>query len=448
MGAIAGKSLRFDLSRACGFVASLLHDRRGATAVMLAVSMTGMLGFAGLATEVGNWYKTRRALQAAADAAAFSAVVGQHFGGSITTEARAVAAKYHFLNGTNGVTVTVNQPPKSGNFVTNSTAVEVIVSQPQSLAIASLFLKTAPTITARAVAITTGAGGNCIQSLDQSSTNGVYLLTFASINATGCSVYDNARGSGSMLVTSAASITADTVTAGGTIANLGQIKPTKAPSAVANAPPAADPYANVAMPTPAGSGCTFNGYAAPPQSNPMLPIPTQLSPGTYCGGMDFPSGSMVNLRPGIYYVEGGSFHVENGATVSSDAAGVTIVLTRTPGGSNFASLNVDAGSSLQIKAPSTGSTAGIAIFGDRSSPAGQEADLGGSIAGDGGATVIIGGAVYLPTQQLYYGSIGSNTSTCTALVAYDIRMNPSSVLRTTCTPSQLPTTGPFAKLVE
>ena len=448
MSAIAGKHVRFDFGRAIGFAASLMRDRRGATAAMLAVSMTGMLGFAGLATEVGAWYKTRRSLQAAADAAAFSAVVGQHFGGSITTEARAVAAKYKFVNGTNGVTVTVNQPPKTGAFTTNSTAVEVIVSQPQSLAIASLFLKTAPTIAARAVAATTGAGGNCIQSLDKSNANGVYLLSFATINASGCSVYDDATGSGSMLVTTSASITADTISAGGSIANLGTVKPTKAPAAVANAAPTADAYANVAMPTPASPGCTFNSYAAPPQGNPMLPITTQLSPGTYCGGMDFPSGSMVNLRAGIYYVEGGSFHVENGATVSSDAAGVTIVLTRTPGGSNFASLNVDAGSSLQINAPSTGSTAGIAIFGDRGTPVGQEADLGGSIAGDGGATVIIGGAVYLPTQQLYYGGTAANASTCTALVAYDIRMNQSSVLRTTCTASQLPSSGPFAKLVE
>lgn len=448
MSAISGECFRFDLRRACDFVASLVRDRRGATAVLLAVSMTGILGFAGLATEVGTWYKTRRSLQAAADSAAFSAVVGQRFGGSITTEARTVAAKYKLVNGTNGVTVTVNQPPKSGAFVTNSTAVEVIVSQPQSLSFASLFLKKAPTITARAVAATTGAGGNCIQSLDKSSANGIYLLSFATINASGCSVHDNATGSGSMLVTSAASITADTISAGGSIANLGTIKPTKAPSAVANAAPAADAYANVAMPTPASPGCTFNGYAAQPQSNPMLPIPTQLSPGTYCGGMDFPSGSMVNLRAGIYYVEGGSFHVESGATVSSDAAGVTIVLTRTPGSSNYASLKVDAGSSLQIDAPSTGRTAGIAIFGDRSIPVGQEADLGGSIAGDGGATVIIGGAIYLPTQQLYYGATGANATKCTALVAYDIRMNPSSVLRTACTASQLPSTGPFAKLVE
>jgi len=427
---------------------SLLRDQRGGTAVVLAVSMTGILGLAGLATEGADWYKTKRAMQAAADAAAYSAVVGQSAGGGITTEARSVAAKYNFVNGTGGVTVTVNQPPKSGSYTTNATGVEVIVSQPQSLAIAGLFLKSAPTIAARAVAITSGTGGNCIQSLDKSSGIGIDLLGSASINASGCSVYDNATGAGSLLVSTAASVTADTISTSGTIANLGTAKPTKAPNPVSNALAAADAYANVAMPTPSSSGCSFNGYTAPPQSNPLLPVPAQLSPGTYCNGMDFPSGSMVNLKAGTYYVEGGSFHVENGATVSSDSAGVTIVLTNTPGAANYASLKVDAGSSLQIDAPTTGSAKGVAIFGDRNAPAGQEADLGGSAAGDGGATVIINGAVYLPTQQLYYGGASSNANTCTALVAYDIRFNPSSVLRTTCTASQIPTTGPIAKLVE
>jgi len=427
---------------------SILGDRRGGTAVMVAISMTGLLGLAGLATEGADWYKTKRAMQAAADGAAFSAVVGQSAGGSITTEAQAVAAKYRFVNGSEGVTVTVNQPPKSGSHTSNATAVEVIVAQPQTLAISALFLSTAPTVTARAVAITSGSGGNCIQSLDKASGVGIDLLGSASIDASGCSVYDNATGSGSMLVSTGASISADTVTASGTIANLGTVRPTKAPNAVSNAAAAADPYANVSMPTPSGSGCTNNGYVAPAQSNPLLPSPTQLSPGTYCNGMDFPSGSMVNLRTGTYFIEGGSFHAESGATVTSDSGGVTIVLTSSPSASNYASLKIDAGSSFQISAPTTGSTKGIAIFGDRNTPAGQEADLGGSVAGDGGGTVIVNGAVYLPTQQLYYGGTATNSSFCLAVVAYDIRLNPSSVLRTTCSSSQLPTGGPIAKLVE
>src|SRR5262249_14156435 len=158
-------------------------------------------------------------MQAAADGAAFSAVVGQSAGGSITTEAQAVAAKYHFVNGSSGVTVTVNQPPKSGSHTSNATAVEVIVAQPQTLAISAPFLSTAPTVTARAVAITSGSGGNCILSLDKASGVGIDLLGSASIDASGCSDFDNATGSGSMLVSTAASITADTVTASGTIAN-------------------------------------------------------------------------------------------------------------------------------------------------------------------------------------------------------------------------------------
>jgi Putative Flp pilus-assembly TadE/G-like len=38
-------------------------DCRGATSIFLALSLTGILGFAGLATDVGLWYVKKRAMQ-------------------------------------------------------------------------------------------------------------------------------------------------------------------------------------------------------------------------------------------------------------------------------------------------------------------------------------------------------------------------------------------------
>ena len=50
-----------------------VRDRRGAAAVMLAIALSGIIGFAGLGSEVAAWYFTTRAMQGAADAAAESA---------------------------------------------------------------------------------------------------------------------------------------------------------------------------------------------------------------------------------------------------------------------------------------------------------------------------------------------------------------------------------------
>jgi Flp pilus assembly protein TadG len=50
----------------------LWHDRRGATAVIVAISVPIVLAVAGLGIDVGWWYTIKRQNQSAADAAALS----------------------------------------------------------------------------------------------------------------------------------------------------------------------------------------------------------------------------------------------------------------------------------------------------------------------------------------------------------------------------------------
>jgi Flp pilus assembly protein TadG len=92
-------------------------DCTGAAAVMLALALSSILGVAGLSTEVAAWYMTKRTMQGAADAAAYTAVTAKGAGASVaqlTTEARSIASGYDFVAGSAGVTVTVNNPPLSG----------------------------------------------------------------------------------------------------------------------------------------------------------------------------------------------------------------------------------------------------------------------------------------------------------------------------------------------
>jgi hypothetical protein len=59
----------------CRFMRQLLGDKRGATAIMTAVAATTVMGFAGLAVDVGYWQTTQRRMQGVADEAAFAAAM-------------------------------------------------------------------------------------------------------------------------------------------------------------------------------------------------------------------------------------------------------------------------------------------------------------------------------------------------------------------------------------
>ena len=54
-------------------IARLWRDERGVSAVMVAISLTVVIGFGALGAETGMWYAIKRQNQSAADAAAISA---------------------------------------------------------------------------------------------------------------------------------------------------------------------------------------------------------------------------------------------------------------------------------------------------------------------------------------------------------------------------------------
>ena len=88
----------------CSITPALWLDERGVIAVITALALTALIGIAGLALDVGMWYRSNRAMQNAADAAVIAAALNGT--GSYQSEAKAVAAQYGFVDGANGVTVT------------------------------------------------------------------------------------------------------------------------------------------------------------------------------------------------------------------------------------------------------------------------------------------------------------------------------------------------------
>ncbi len=92
---------------------------------------------------------------------------------------------FGFVHGADGVTVAVNNPPLSGPNAGINSAVEVIITQPQTLSLVSLFRSGLFSVSARAVA-TAGAGGGCAAQLLPNQNPGVTISNGATVTLKQC----------------------------------------------------------------------------------------------------------------------------------------------------------------------------------------------------------------------------------------------------------------------
>jgi Flp pilus assembly protein TadG len=108
------------------------NDESGSYLMTTAIMMPVLMGIVGLGTDYGLWIHTSKKMQNAADTAAYSAALAKTNGsGDVTTQANALSSSYGFVNGSDGVVVSVNNPPTSGPNASNVSAIEVVIQQPQ-----------------------------------------------------------------------------------------------------------------------------------------------------------------------------------------------------------------------------------------------------------------------------------------------------------------------------
>ena len=206
----------------------LYHDESGSYRVFLTILMPVLIGVAALGTEGAQVLTLHRQAQAGGGSAAVSVAsyyVAQYnplltapTSANLQTQAQAVAANYGFVNGTNGATVTMNNPPASGNFQSSNCppnggasqycAFEVTVPQSHSPLLSSYWRPSGMTVKARAVALigASGIGGgsnaNCILALGNTAVGGPATLAeaitangAAQLNLQGCSIGTNSSAS-------------------------------------------------------------------------------------------------------------------------------------------------------------------------------------------------------------------------------------------------------------
>jgi hypothetical protein len=397
---------------------SLLHrfrrDQSGSYIIIIALAMPVLVGIAGLGTEVGWWLYDHKNMQSAADSAAVSAATA---GSNLNAEADSVTALYGFTNGTRNVTVTVNQPPTTGNYAPPNPfpqAVEVLITQPQPRLLSALFGTDPILIKARAVALP-NAGTGCVLALDRTASPAVKVAGTNQLNLINCNLYSNSNASPSLGVSGSGKVSANQVGVVGDLSGASNI--TAVNGLRTGMRPIADPYANVSPPLEP----SCNNAKITVNSNGKN---TSLSPGCYRGDITVNAGATLNLSPGIYYLDGANLSVAGNATITG--TGVTLVFTGS--GSNWGTASIGSNAIVDLTAPSSPSdpTRGIVIYGDRNMPVGTAFNL------TGGGSQNFGGAIYLPKAALNFSGGNGTSTSCTKIVADTITFTGTSNVQVNC----------------
>lgn len=360
-----------------------LRNRQGAILALVAVSIIAIMGILVLGIDGGTLQRQRRMAQTAADAGALAGAVEKFRSRpeSVTATAFNESARNGFVNGTNGVVVTVTDSvPGSGNF-TGPNYVKVVVRQSVPMLFAGIFGSGSVSASATGTAGLENAT-NCLVVLEPTNPNALGFSAQSSLDASGCGIAVNSTSSSAVNV--GRFMNATTVSVSGNQSDPGINGTWKS-----NAPPTPDPLAY--LPAPTIGPCTNSVYKVTTVSTPSL------SPGVYCGGLSI--GSDVNLKSGIYVVAGGGIQVSH-ANVTCDPGGVLIINTDAPaanGGASFSLLDLFQ-ATVTLTALNTGSPVPGAVF--YSNPSVLPTAPVDGISVHNSSSLNLTGTVYMPGEQV------------------------------------------------
>jgi Flp pilus assembly protein TadG len=413
---------------------TVLKSEDGSVFVLTAIGMVVIIGFAGLAIDVGNLRMSKRHLQSAADAAALAAALEVYScKGTANCSAMQAATKTSFaengftsltLNSNctgsagSGVTITVDNPPcAQGAGDPNSGKsgyVEVLASRTvQTYFVRALGFNNVP-ISARAEAKST-PNPNCVYSLDTSGGNAITVDLLASITSA-CGIVDESSAWNALSCNLIASITAPQIDVVGGVEGF-LCLPSTTPKTGVPMPVPADPLSGLPKPTvPAcgtSAGSPFHGSSSPVT---ILGAATLYPDNAYCGGITILPTANVTFMPGTYVLKsGGLLGLQGGLTISLLAnvagTGVTFYNLGPLGGITMLAPAVTLGG-VSLVAPTSGTYACILFFQD------PQNTTGATIVGSADWNTVLEGAYYFPNANvLFAASLPVHYNT---LVAKDI----------------------------
>lgn len=388
--------------------------RRGQVAVMVAVSLTAILAVLAIALDGGTLLAERRSAQAAADAAALAAACdlfdnywtnsGTDPDGTAALSAVNTAKANGYANdGTNSV-VTVNIPPKSGDYVGMAGYAEVIVQSYDPRSFSSIFASAPLPVQARAVALGApvaadvgilvrdphGKGALSSQGSGVSTVNGTPVVNNSD------DPEGSIAGGGGSLSAQEFDLTGGYTTTGGGQFN-GPIYTGRRPMA--------DPLADLPVPDPT----TMTSQSS--KKFQFTQGSQTLSPGVYTGGISVSGTGSLTLLPGIYYMDGGGFSFSG----QGNLLGNGVMIYNAPKSGNADGIGVTGQGSMVLSGPTSGVYAGVTFFQDRTST------VTGNVQGAGGNTSITG-TFYFAGALLNVSGNGGVANIGSQYISYDLTL--------------------------
>lgn len=380
----------------------------GQTLIMVAVSLSVVLGFVAFATDLGVVLHQKRLAQTAADSAAIAAAKYLDAGSAdAVTAGKNDAAANGFTSGSGGVTVTITPSPTSGAF-TGSQYVRATVSQSVPTIFSSIFNVSALTVGATAVAGLFPSNG-CVYVLKPSGASTMNLQGSFDVSTPGCGVLvDSTDPNALSFVGGSGTLKAAYVNVvGGTDGHTGD----STPAPVTGVAPMSDPLAIRDLPS-YEPGLTASCSSLAPASG------TSTNPATLAAGCWQSSGDIVldnvYLTGGVYVFNNPGHNVVVEGTVTdtmTTTSGTTTTTTTNPvtlymlGG-----LNATANSTITLSAPnddpSVDPYSGIVMYTmpNSGSPSQTiEFEMGN-------ATGTVVGIIYGPAAEFYVHDSGGDKS--------------------------------------
>jgi Flp pilus assembly protein TadG len=390
---------------------SRIRNEDGQTVILAALCFPVLLGFLGLAADVGILTIARDKAQSAADSAALAGAAELNYG-DYTAAAQAAAALNGYTDAANGTTISVNPSgnstptPLYGAYAGQAGYLEVIVSQSQPTYFMRVFGFSSMTVSGRAVA-TQGRNPNCIYLLQTTGTT-LTMNNAAKLTSSNCGLVDDSSGSSAVSVTDGSSLTTSSTEIAGSYT---ESDATVSPTPVTGIVPVSDPLAYLSPPSYTASSCTsdpggsYQGgstYSVGPGSNHS----TTQNGNLVCynsltlGG----NGNTVTVNPGIYVITG-SLSLSSGTV--KGGTGVTFYLV------GSGSVSLAQGTTFNFTAPTSGTYNGILFYQNRADT--QAATI------EGGASSTMQGILYFPNAALTLGN-GSAVTFYTPIIAATLTM--------------------------
>jgi hypothetical protein len=384
----------------------LRQDESGVVAVVTALALTVLLGSAGLAVDLGMWYRDSRLLQNASDAAAIAAALNGS--ASYQTEAKAVARQYGFVDGVNGITVTAlnNQTCPGGG--TDCYRVTIAQASPPRF-FSSVVGNFSPHLAGSAIAGGSQTHSYCLLALAGSNFDpGIRGNGVPAANLDNCSIMSN---------------TGMTCNGHNTGATFGDAHGTNNGCGInerSNVPAVADPYAGLASNIPANPCTSYAGVTWPSGAKTLTDPPTKANGQIVCGTLRLNGDvTLTTSAPGsLLVIENGQLDTNGHTLRTAPGSALTIIFSGTVGSYTHTPTG---GGILDFNGPSSGPWSGVAIYQDPALTTGVDISAAGN-----SPTWDISGLVYLPHASVVFsGAVNksSNGASCFGLVVDHIRID-------------------------